>query len=89
MNNINRCWDILNWNIRGINSQDKWLAIGKKIEESACAIVCLQETKREMFDVVPIELINLLFCPLVVFLWPGMVHCLKEKLSSKTDSHCL
>lgn len=43
-------WNILNWNIRGINSKDKWLAISNKISESNCSIVCLQETKRETFD---------------------------------------
>lgn len=50
MNNNNRNWNILNRNIRGINSPDKWLAIKQKVEESACAILCLQETKRETFD---------------------------------------
>ena len=49
MNN-NRTWNILNWNVRGINSSDKWLAIKKKVEESAAGIVCLQETKIEIFD---------------------------------------
>ena len=48
--NKNRPWNILNWNIRGINSRDKWNAISNKIEESACVVVCLQETKREEFD---------------------------------------
>ena len=48
MNN-NRSWNILNWNIRGINSKDKWNAINQKIEESACVVVCIQETKREEF----------------------------------------
>ena len=59
MNNQNRNWNILNWNIRGINSPDQWLALGQKIEESACAILCLQETKREDFDATYIR--N--FCP--------------------------
>lgn len=49
MNN-NRSWNILNWNIRGLNAENKWLALMQKIEESACSIVCLQETKRENFD---------------------------------------
>jgi exonuclease III len=47
-NNIN-C-NILCWNIRGINSAQKWLALSEKISESACSIICLQETKREHFD---------------------------------------
>ena len=59
MNNTNRNWNILNWNIRGMNSEDKWLAIKQKIEESDCSILCLQETKRESFDAAYIK--N--FCP--------------------------
>ena len=50
MNNTNRSWNILNWNIRGINSEDKWLALRQKIDESDCNILSLQETKREIFD---------------------------------------
>lgn len=49
MNN-KRIWKILNWNIRGINSEKKWIALRNKIEESGCDIICLQETKREDFD---------------------------------------
>ena len=59
MNNTNRSWNILNWNIRGINSKDKWLALRQKIDESDCNILCLQETKRESFDTAYIK--N--FCP--------------------------
>ena len=47
------------WNIRGINSQEKWDAIRDKIVESACHVLCLQETKRENFD--PFYLKK--FCP--------------------------
>ena len=43
--NSNRTWNILNWNVRGINSSDKWLAIKQKVEESAGGIVCLQEQR--------------------------------------------
>jgi exonuclease III len=46
----NRLWKILNWNLRGINSENKWLALANKISESNCDIVCIQETKRESFD---------------------------------------
>jgi len=49
MNN-NRYTKILFWNIRGINSQEKWDAIRDKINESACQDLCLQESKREHFD---------------------------------------
>jgi hypothetical protein len=47
---MNRNWNILCWNIRGINNKEKWDALRNKIEESACAIVCIQETKKEHFD---------------------------------------
>lgn len=47
---MNRDWNILNWNIRGINDPMKWTALANKIEESQCSIVCLQETKKESFD---------------------------------------
>jgi hypothetical protein len=46
----NRSWKILNWNLRGINSEKKWVALSSKIDESNCDIICLQETKRESFD---------------------------------------
>ena len=55
----NRSWNILNWNIRGLNSPEKWLAIRQKIDESAAGILCLQETKRQNFDLSYIQ--N--FCP--------------------------
>lgn len=42
--------NFLVWNDRGINSQGKWDAIRSKIEECSASVVCLQETKRELFD---------------------------------------
>ena len=39
----------MNWNVRGLNAPEKWLAIRQKVEESAASILCLQETKRENF----------------------------------------
>ena len=45
-----RSWNILCWNVRGLNSQDKWDALRNKIDESSCSVLCLQETKRESFD---------------------------------------
>src|SRR5438132_1672577 len=48
MNTRQREWNVLCWNIRGINGEEKWDAISKKIEESACSVICLQET--ESFD---------------------------------------
>ncbi|KAM3292613.1 hypothetical protein ACQJBY_036379 [Aegilops geniculata] len=47
---MNRDWSILNWNIRGLNDPKKWTAIRNKIEESNCAILCIQETKKEVID---------------------------------------
>jgi hypothetical protein len=47
----NRMWHILCWNVRGINSSDKWTHIRNKIKESNSSIVCLQETRRADFDV--------------------------------------
>ena len=47
---LNRNWNILNWNIKGINSEDKCSAVKEKIEECACSIYCIQETKRDRFD---------------------------------------
>jgi len=47
---MNRIWNVLCWNVRDINGQAKWDALRNKIDESSCAVVCLQETKRESFD---------------------------------------
>lgn len=47
---MNRTWCILDWNVRGINSQIRWDDLRKKIDESNCNIICIQETKREQFD---------------------------------------
>jgi exonuclease III len=41
---------VLDWNVRGLNDKDKRLAVYNKIEESNCVIICLQETKFEIFD---------------------------------------
>ena len=49
--NNKRCWLILSLNIRGINSEGKWDAIRSKISESKSDIICLQETKKESFDI--------------------------------------
>jgi exonuclease III len=40
----------LSWNVRGINSRDKWNIIRDRIVESECDILCLQETKKDEFD---------------------------------------
>jgi exonuclease III len=46
----NRSWQILCWNIRGLNDSNKWDAVRSKVEESACTVFCLQETKKQDFD---------------------------------------
>jgi exonuclease III len=46
----NRQWNILCWNVRGINSSSKWNSIKSIIKEKNCYIICLQEMKREQFD---------------------------------------
>jgi exonuclease III len=53
-----KTWNVLDWNVRGINSDKKWNSIRDKIVESRCEIVCLQETK-ESFDLQFIKK----FCP--------------------------
>jgi exonuclease III len=50
MSNRTRSWQILCWNIRGLNDSNKWDAVRNKVEESACAVFCLQETKKHAFD---------------------------------------
>jgi exonuclease III len=45
-----KSWNILNWNIRGLNSADKNNEARAKIEESACSIFCIQESKIQSFD---------------------------------------
>lgn len=47
---MSRSWNILCWNVRGINAAQKWPTIRNKIDESNCEIFCFQETKKEHFD---------------------------------------
>ena len=54
-----RKWNVLSWNIWGINSDIKWNAIRDRLCANNCDILCLQETKRDNFD--PSYLRN--FCP--------------------------
>jgi exonuclease III len=48
--NKNRSWNVLNWNVRWLNSEDKKKAVREKIEESGCSVFCLQETKMQNVD---------------------------------------
>ena len=41
---------MLCWNIRGINSDDKQLALNNAIRTSGCSVVCIQETKKTSFE---------------------------------------
>ena len=43
-------WHVLCWNVRGLNSDKKLLALSNAISVSGCAIVCLQETKKPVID---------------------------------------
>ena len=43
-------WNVLCWNVRGLNSDDKQLALSNAIRSSGCFVVCLQETKKTTFD---------------------------------------
>jgi len=54
-----RTCKVLSWNVRGINSDKKWDVVRDKIVESSCDLVCLQETKKESFDLLFIRKI----CP--------------------------
>lgn len=48
-NHNSRTWKVFCWNV-GINSEWKWSTLRDKIVESKADIVCLQETKKESFD---------------------------------------
>jgi hypothetical protein len=44
-------WKVLSWSVRGINSDKKWNSIKDHISKNNCDAVCLQETKRNHFDI--------------------------------------
>ena len=46
-----RNWNVLCWNVRGLNSEARQRDLRAKIEESRCSVLCLQETKCENFDI--------------------------------------
>ena len=43
-------WNVLCWNVRGLNSGPKLLALSNAISSSGCVVICLQETKNPSFD---------------------------------------
>ena len=49
--NSYRSWKVFSWNVRGINAEWKWDVVRNKILQSSCDIFCLQETKRDNFDI--------------------------------------
>ena len=59
MSNSCRNWNVLCWNVRGLNSEARQRAVRQKIEECQCSIACLQETKCSSFDSRSIKS----FCP--------------------------
>jgi hypothetical protein len=67
-----RAWNILCWNVHGLDDKEKWNPIRNKIEESNANIVCLQETKGKPLTgslsiiVLQKDLIVLIFAPLLV-----------------------
>jgi hypothetical protein len=50
MSSSNRNWNVLLWNVRGMNDSRKWLAFQNTIEESKCIAFCFQETKKNLID---------------------------------------
>jgi exonuclease III len=45
-----KLWNVLCWNIRGINLEKKWNALKDRLVEHACDVIYLQETKCDHFD---------------------------------------
>lgn len=45
-----RNWNVLSWNVGGINSPGKWSDVRAKIDESSCSAFCFQETNKADFD---------------------------------------
>ena len=96
---MSRNWNILNWNVRGINSHIRWDDIRAKIEESNCGIICLQETKRDYFDQAYLRIFlqedttNLHILPLLAYqeglLLYGMAVSLQDLLSAKIHTKSL
>ena len=50
MDSHRKAWNVLNWNIRGLNEEDKQRAVRAKVQESVCDIFCIQETKMEVIS---------------------------------------
>ena len=66
MNSHSRDWNILCWNIRGLNDGDNWDPIRNKIEETSANIFYLRETKKEDFNL-QFSFVSLLISILIKF----------------------
>ena len=44
-----RVWCVLDWNVRGLNSDQRQRDVRAKVDESNCSVVCIQETKMDFF----------------------------------------
>ena len=44
-----RDWNVLCWNIRSMNSAEKWDALRQAVDDSNCQVICLQETKKRTY----------------------------------------
>lgn len=68
--NVTRQWNILCWNVRGLNAARKWDSVRNKVVEANCD-VCFQETKKDSFDpsfvrkILPANFDDYLFVPSV------------------------
>lgn len=54
--NSSKSWNVLCWNIRGLVAENKWESLKNKVTENQCDMICLQETKKEKFDILFIKL---------------------------------
>ena len=59
MSNACKSWNVLCWNVRGLNSDARQRAVRQKLDESQCAVACFRETKCASFDLRSIRS----FCP--------------------------
>ena len=64
-------WNVLCWNVRGLNADHKLLALLNVIPSSGCVVICLQENKKNPLLIICSlslaalkGLINLLIFPL-------------------------
>jgi hypothetical protein len=76
---FSKSWNVLCWNIRGINAENKWESLKNKILESQCDFICIQETKKESFDLPFIKLL----CPPPLIAYAsshplGLANCLER-----------